>query len=51
MTGLPASAQGLPRSSAYGLAPSSFREGPVFPSLFLGAAGGMAVASLPGLKR
>jgi H+/Cl- antiporter ClcA len=34
---------------AYGLSLSSFRGGPVFPSLFLGAAGGVALAHLPGL--
>jgi H+/Cl- antiporter ClcA len=34
---------------AYGLSLSSFRGGPVFPSLFLGAAGGIAMAHLPGL--
>jgi H+/Cl- antiporter ClcA len=34
---------------AYGLSLSSFRGGPVFPSLFLGAAGGLALAHLPGL--
>ncbi len=33
----------------YGLSMSSFRGGPVFPSLFLGAAGGMAMSHLPGL--
>jgi H+/Cl- antiporter ClcA len=34
---------------AYGLSMSSFRGGPVFPSLFLGAAGGIALSHLPGL--
>ncbi|HUZ26868.1 MAG TPA: chloride channel protein [Streptosporangiaceae bacterium] len=34
---------------AYGFSLGSFRGGPVFPSLFLGAAGGIAVAHLPGL--
>ncbi len=34
---------------AYGGSLSSFRGGPVFPSLFLGAAGGMALSHLPGL--
>jgi H+/Cl- antiporter ClcA len=34
---------------AYGLSLSSFRGGPVFPSLFLGAVGGIAMAHLPGL--
>ena len=35
---------------AYGLSLSSFRGGPVFPAMFIGAAGGMAVADLPGLE-
>jgi H+/Cl- antiporter ClcA len=34
---------------AYGASLSSFRGGPVFPSLFLGAAGGLAFSHLPGL--
>ena len=34
---------------AYGVSLSGFRGGPVFPSLFLGAAGGMALSHLPGL--
>jgi chloride channel protein, CIC family len=34
---------------AYGVSLSSFRGGPVFPSLFLGAVGGMALSHLPGL--
>lgn len=34
---------------AYGGSLSSFRGGPVFPSLFLGAAGGIALSHLPGL--
>jgi H+/Cl- antiporter ClcA len=34
---------------AYGVSLSSFRGGPVFPSLFLGAAGGIALSHLPGL--
>jgi H+/Cl- antiporter ClcA len=33
----------------YGLSMSSFRGGPVFPSLMLGAAGGVAMSHLPGL--
>jgi hypothetical protein len=33
---------------AYGLSLGSFRGGPVFPALFLGAAGGMMAAQLPG---
>jgi chloride channel protein, CIC family len=35
---------------AYGLALSSFRGGPVFPAMFIGAAGGMAASGLPGLE-
>jgi H+/Cl- antiporter ClcA len=34
---------------AYGLSLSSFRGGPTFPALFLGAAGGVALSHLPGL--
>lgn len=34
---------------AYSASLSSFRGGPVFPSMFLGAAGGMALSHLPGL--
>ena len=34
---------------AYGVSLSSFRGGPVFPSLFIGAAGGVALSHLPGL--
>jgi H+/Cl- antiporter ClcA len=34
---------------AYSLSMSSFRGGPVFPSLLLGAAGGLALSHLPGL--
>jgi H+/Cl- antiporter ClcA len=34
---------------AYGGSLSSFRGGPVFPALFLGAAGGIALSHLPGL--
>ncbi len=34
---------------AYALALSSFRGGPVFPGMFIGAAGGMALSHLPGL--
>jgi H+/Cl- antiporter ClcA len=33
---------------AYGLSLGSFRGGPVFPALFLGAAGGLMAAELPG---
>jgi H+/Cl- antiporter ClcA len=34
---------------AYGLSLSSFRGGPVFPSIYIGAAGGIALSYLPGL--
>ena len=34
---------------AYGISLSSFRGGPTFPALFIGAAGGMALSHLPGL--
>jgi H+/Cl- antiporter ClcA len=34
---------------AYGASLSSFRGGPIFPSMFLGAAGGVALSHLPGL--
>jgi H+/Cl- antiporter ClcA len=34
---------------AYSLALSSFRGGPTFPAMFIGAVGGVAVAHLPGL--
>jgi H+/Cl- antiporter ClcA len=34
---------------AYGASLASFRGGPVFPAMFLGAAGGMALSHLPGL--
>ena len=34
---------------AYSVSLSAFRGGPVFPSMFIGAAGGMALAHLPGL--
>jgi chloride channel protein, CIC family len=34
---------------AYGASLSSFRGGPVFPAMFLGAAGGIAMLYLPGL--
>jgi H+/Cl- antiporter ClcA len=37
------------KSLAYGLALSSFRGGPTFPGMFIGAAGGMALSHLPGL--
>jgi H+/Cl- antiporter ClcA len=34
---------------AYGASLSSFRGGPTFPALFIGAAGGIALSHLPGL--
>jgi H+/Cl- antiporter ClcA len=34
---------------AYGVSLSSFRGGPVFPSMFIGAAGGILLSHLPGL--
>jgi H+/Cl- antiporter ClcA len=34
---------------AYGVALSSFRGGPIFPAMFLGAVGGVALSHLPGL--
>ncbi len=34
---------------AYSLSLSSFRGGPIFPSMFIGAAGGIALSHLPGL--
>jgi chloride channel protein, CIC family len=37
------------KSAAYSASLSSFRGGPVFPGLFIGAALGMAVSHLPGL--
>jgi H+/Cl- antiporter ClcA len=37
------------KSLAYGVSLSSFRGGPIFPAMFIGAAGGMALSSLPGL--
>jgi H+/Cl- antiporter ClcA len=38
------------KSLAYGISLSSFRGGPVFPSMFIGAAGGVAASHLPGLS-
>ncbi len=38
------------KALAYGLSLSCFRGGPVFPAVFIGAAGGMAAAGLPGLE-
>src|SRR5215471_2852164 len=37
------------KSVAYGVSISSFRGGPIFPALFVGAAGGVAMSHLPGL--
>ena len=34
---------------AYGVSLSSFRGGPIFPAMFIGAAGGIALSHLPGL--
>ncbi len=39
----------LCKSLAYALSLSGFRGGPVFPAMFIGAAGGMALSHLPGL--
>jgi chloride channel protein, CIC family len=38
------------KGTAYSLALSSFRGGPVFPAIFLGAAAGLAMAKLPGME-
>ena len=40
----------LCKSLAYAVALSSFRGGPVFPAMFIGAAGGIAASHLPGLS-
>jgi H+/Cl- antiporter ClcA len=40
----------LCKGIAYGLSLSSFRGGPVFPAIFIGAAGGVAASHLPGLE-
>ena len=37
------------KSLAYGVSLSSFRGGPIFPALFIGATGGLALSHLPGL--
>ncbi len=37
------------KSLAYGASLGGFRGGPIFPSLFIGAAGGIAMSHLPGL--
>jgi hypothetical protein len=39
----------LCKSVAYGVSISSFRGGPIFPALFVGAAGGVLMSHLPGL--
>jgi chloride channel protein, CIC family len=38
------------KSLAYALCLSSFRGGPIFPSIFIGAAAGVAAADLPGMS-
>lgn len=38
------------KSLAYGLSLSAFRGGPVFPSMFIGAAVGVAMSGLPGMS-
>ncbi|MFI6448550.1 chloride channel protein [Kitasatospora sp. NPDC050543] len=38
------------KSLAYGISMSGFRGGPVFPSMFVGAAGGILFSHLPGLS-
>jgi H+/Cl- antiporter ClcA len=40
----------LCKGIAYGLSLSSFRGGPVFPAIFIGAAGGVAASHLPGME-
>jgi H+/Cl- antiporter ClcA len=40
----------LCKGLAYSLCLSSFRGGPVFPAMFIGAAGGIAASHLPGLS-
>ena len=37
------------KALAYGVSLSSFRGGPIFPAMFIGAAGGIALSHLPGL--
>src|SRR5690348_8439820 len=37
------------KALAYGTSLSSFRGGPIFPAMFIGAAGGMVLSHLPGL--
>ena len=38
------------KALAYGMSLSSFRGGPTFPGMFIGAAGGIALSHLPGLS-
>jgi chloride channel protein, CIC family len=38
------------KALAYALCLSSFRGGPIFPAIFIGAAGGLAAADLPGMS-
>jgi len=38
------------KAVAYGISLSGFRGGPVFPSMFIGAVGGIALSHLPGLQ-
>jgi H+/Cl- antiporter ClcA len=38
------------KSLAYSVSMSGFRGGPVFPAMFVGAAGGIALSHLPGLE-
>ena len=40
----------LCKGLAYGISMSSFRGGPVFPAMFIGAAGGIAMSDLPGMS-
>jgi H+/Cl- antiporter ClcA len=40
----------LCKALAYAISLSSFRGGPVFPAMFIGAAGGVAAAELPGME-
>lgn len=41
----------LLKGLAYGISLGSFRGGPIFPAMYLGAAGGLLVANLPGLDQ
>ena len=38
------------KAAAYGISLSAFRGGPVFPSMFIGAALGIAASGLPGMS-